>query len=236
MTIRQAMILAAGKGSRMRPLTSHTPKPLVPVADKPLIIWHIERLRDAGIEDIVINAGYLAQKLIDALTQLSLGVNLHISDESSFREPLETAGGIKYALANNLLRNEPFILVNGDVWTEYDFTKLVKHELKERLAHLVLVENPEHNESGDFGLDGQNIRLKESGCLTHTFAGLSVLSPKMVDGVVAGQAVPLAPFLKQAAKENLVTGELMTEKWVDVGTLERLGQVNTYVENLKNYD
>lgn len=231
--ITQAMILAAGKGTRMRPLTLHTPKPLVTVADKPLIVWHIERLRDAGITDIVINVGYLGQKLIDALAKMSLGVNLHISNESVLDEPLETAGGIRYALANGLLRNEPFILVNGDVWAEYDFSKLMNHELQGNLAHLVLVANPMHNPSGDFAFDGGRVLLKDDTLPTHTFAGLSVLSPKIVADVAAGEIAPLAPLLKSAMTNSLVTGELMTQTWIDVGTLERLAAADEYARGLK---
>lgn len=231
--ITQAMILAAGKGTRMRPLTLHTPKPLVTVADKPLIVWHIERLRDAGITDIVINVGYLGQKLIDALAKMSLGVNLHISNESVLDEPLETAGGIRYALTNGLLRNEPFILVNGDVWTEYDFSKLMNHELQGNLAHLVLVANPMHNPSGDFAFDGGRVLLKDDTLPTHTFAGLSVLSPKIVADVAAGEIAPLAPLLKSAMTNGLVTGELMTQTWIDVGTLERLAAADEYARGLK---
>lgn len=231
--ITQAMILAAGKGTRMRPLTLHTPKPLVTVADKPLIVWHIDKLREAGITDIVINVGYLGQKLIDALAKMSLGVNLHISNESVLDEPLETAGGIRYALTNGLLRNEPFILVNGDVWTEYDFSKLMNHELQGNLAHLVLVANPMHNPSGDFAFDGGRVLLKDDTLPTHTFAGLSVLSPKIVADVAAGEIAPLAPLLKSAMTNGLVTGELMTQTWIDVGTLERLAAADEYARGLR---
>lgn len=233
MSITQAMILAAGKGTRMRPLTLTTPKPLVPVADKALILWHIERLRSVGICDVVINVGYLGRQIIDTLSKMDLGVNLHISDESVLDEPLETAGGIKYALANGLLKDEPFILINGDVWTEYDFSALIDHDLSNHLAHLVLVENPEHNLAGDFVLDGSLVQPKTDGMPSHTFAGISVLSPRLVDEVTAGEIAPLAPFLKSAMTNNAVTGELMTQKWVDVGTLERLAHVDEYARKMK---
>ncbi|MDO4442077.1 MAG: nucleotidyltransferase family protein [Moraxella sp.] len=233
MSITQAMILAAGKGTRMRPLTLTTPKPLVPVADKALILWHIERLRSVGVRDVVINVGYLGRQIIDTLSKMDLGVNLHISDESVLDEPLETAGGIKYALANGLLQDEPFILINGDVWTEYDFSALIDHDLSNHLAHLVLVENPEHNLAGDFVLDGSLAQPKTDGMPSHTFAGISVLSPRLVDEVAAGEIAPLAPFLKSAMTNNSVTGELMTQKWVDVGTLERLAHVDEYARKMK---
>lgn len=230
--ITQAMILAAGKGTRMRPLTLHTPKPLVLVADKPLIVWHIQRLRDAGVTDIVINVGYLGQQIIQALTAMSLGVNLHISDESGLIEPLETAGGIKYALANGLLDDEPFILVNGDVWTEYDFGQLINHDLQDNLAHLVLVDNPDYHSTGDFLFDGSRVGLKNDDWSSYTFAGLSILSPKIVCDITVGEVAPLAPLLKSAMMDDLVTGELMTQKWIDVGTVERLAYINKYAKNI----
>lgn len=230
--IKQAMILAAGKGTRMRPLTLTTPKPLVPVADKPLIVWHIERLRQAGISDITINVGYLGDVIINALGSMSLGVNLKISDESKLPEPLETAGGIRYALARGLLDDAPFVLVNGDVWTEFEFADLTGVELGERLAHLVLTDNPEHNPAGDFVLCGEQVSPKIDGLPSYTFAGLSVMSPQLVVDVAVGQVAPLAPRLKQAMAGGQVTGELTTHKWVDVGTLERLAMVDAYARTL----
>lgn len=231
--IKQAMILAAGKGTRMRPLTLTTPKPLVPVADKPLIVWHIERLAKAGINRIVLNAGYLADVLIDGLNQLDLpsklGIELHISIESG--EPLETAGGIKYALSQGLLLDEPFILVNGDVWTEYDFAPLLTHDLADKLSHLVMTDNPEHNPDGDFALDNGLVKLKSDDARAYTFAGISVMSPKLVESVGVGQVAALAPLLKQAMQQQQISGEKMDRLWVDVGTLERLAWVDDYAKN-----
>lgn len=235
--ITQAMILAAGKGTRMRPLTLNTPKPLISVADKPLIVWHIERLRDAGISDITVNVGYLGAVLKDALLNMDMGVNIHISDECVFSEPLETAGGIRYALDNGCLQDKPFILVNGDVWTTFDFGTLARCELGENLAHLLLVDNPEHNPLGDFVLQtaDNKVQIKEVGqgeCLT--FAGLSVLSPRLVDKV-AQEPTPLAPLLKSAMTKGQITGKKLGSDttWVDVGTLERLAWVNDFVKNHK---
>ncbi|OOR91103.1 nucleotidyl transferase [Moraxella caviae] len=233
--ITQAMILAAGKGTRMRPLTLTTPKPLVPVADKPLIFWHIERLKAAGITDITINAGYLGKVLIDALAAQDFGVNLRISDESVLPEPLETAGGIRHALAQGLLADAPFILVNGDVWSEYDFGRLAHLTLGDNLAHLVLTKNPEHNLAGDFHLTAGRVSEKDDSQSTenhHTFAGISVLNPKIVADVAAGKIAPLAPFLKAAMADGRVAGELMSDLWVDVGTLERLAWVDNYAKSL----
>lgn len=230
--IKQAMILAAGKGTRMRPLTLTTPKPLVPVANKPLIVWHIERLKQAGIVDITINVGYLGKAIIQALQALELGVNLRFSDESELSEPLETAGGIKYALANGQLDDAPFVLINGDVWTQFDFARLASFELKEQLAHLILTANPDHNPEGDFSLFDGKVGLKQPITDNFTFAGLSVMSPQMVADVVSGQIAPLAPRLKHAMSAGQITGELMTQTWVDVGTLERLAMVDAYARTL----
>lgn len=230
--IKQAMILAAGKGTRMRPLTLTTPKPLVPVANKPLIVWHIERLKQAGIVDITINVGYLGKAIIQALQALELDVNLRFSDESELSEPLETAGGIKYALANGQLDDAPFVLINGDVWTQFDFARLASFELKEQLAHLILTANPDHNLEGDFSLFDGKVGLKQPTTNNFTFAGLSVMSPQMVADVVSGQIAPLAPRLKHAMSAGQITGELMTQTWVDVGTLERLAMVDAYARTL----
>lgn len=230
--IKQAMILAAGKGTRMRPLTLTTPKPLVPVANKPLIVWHIERLKQAGIVDITINVGYLGKVIIQALQALELGVNLRFSDESELSEPLETAGGIKYALANGQLDDAPFVLINGDVWTQFDFARLASFELKEQLAHLILTANPDHNPEGDFSLFDGKVGLKQPTTDNFTFAGLSVMFPQMVADVVSGQIAPLAPRLKHAMSAGQITGELMTQTWVDVGTLERLAMVDAYARTL----
>lgn len=228
MSIRQAMILSAGKGTRLRPLTLTTPKPLVKVGGQPLIVWHINALKQAGISDIVINVSWLADKLLDALGDGSqFGVNIHWSIEPE--EPLETAGGIKKALGENLLKDEPFILVNGDVWTTFDFGKLVNIELGDKLAHLFLTDKAEHNPNGDFALE--NGLVKQEGLPKFTFAGISVLSPRLFDSVKMGETKPLAPLLKQATNDNNVSGELLNADWVDVGTLERLEQLNAQLTN-----
>lgn len=214
----KAMILAAGLGNRMRPLTLTTPKPLLMVGGKPLIVWHIEALKMAGIQDIVVNTAWLGHKLHEALGDGSaFGVNIFWSDEN---EPLETAGGIQQALP--LLGKEPFLLVNGDIWLRYDFSRLVSKDLGKHLAHLLLVDNPPQHPNGDFAFkrDGQSLILPQ-GAEKYTFAGVSVLSPKLFADLPAGKA-PLAPLLRQAIAEQLVTGEYHTGAWVDVGTPERL--------------
>lgn len=232
--IRQAMILAAGKGTRMRPLTLTTPKPLVMVGTQPLIVWHILALQKIGITRVVVNVGWLGEKLVNMLGDGSkFGVELVWSREDLLplaagqtqAEPLETAGGIKYALGQGLLKDEPFILINGDVWTGFDLATVAKKTLNPNiLAHLLLTDKAEHNPQGDFALSGELVAL--DGLKKHTFAGISVLSPRLFDGVTLGETKALAPILKQVIANKQVTGELMTADWVDVGTLERLDTLN----------
>lgn len=229
--ITQAMILAAGKGTRLRPLTLKTPKPLVEVGGQPLIVWHIKALKAAGITDITINASWLADKLMAALGDGSqFGVQLHWSIEEN--EPLETAGGISQALQTGKLQDTPFILVNSDIWTTFDFTQLTTYELSaDQRAHLLLIDNPEHNNSGDFAV---NNGLASEQAIGHadkyTFAGISVVSPRLVDGLVSGQPAALAPLLKQAMLKFQVTAEVMADNWIDVGTPERLQQINSFID------
>ncbi len=220
----KAMILAAGLGNRMRPLTLTTPKPLLAVAGRPLIVWHIQALAKIGIRDIVINAAWLKEKLVDALGDGSqFGVNITWSLE---HEGLETAGGIIQALP--ALGDQPFLLVNGDVWTRYDFQELSQRQLHDGdLAHLVLVENPPQHPNGDFLLaDGRVATFEQaSSGEALTFSGLSLLSPKLFAGLEQGKR-PLAPLLKAAMQQGQVSGEKMSSAWVDVGTPERLQQLD----------
>lgn len=229
--ITQAMILAAGKGTRLRPLTLKTPKPLVEVGGQPLIVWHIKALKAAGVTDITINASWLADKLMDALGDGSqFGVQLHWSIEEN--EPLETAGGISQALQTGKLQDAPFILVNSDIWTTFDFTQLTTYELSaDQRAHLLLIDNPEHNNSGDFAVNNGLASEHAIGDADkYTFAGISVVSPRLVDGLVSGQAAALAPLLKQAMLKFQVTAEVMADNWIDVGTPERLQQINSFID------
>ncbi len=230
--ITQAMILAAGKGTRLRPLTLETPKPLVEVGSQPLIIWHIKALKAAGITDITINVSWLADKLMDTLGDgTQFGVTLHWSLEEE--EPLETAGGIFQALQTGKLKDAPFILVNSDVWTTFDFTKLITYELSaDQRAHLLLIDNPEHNNGGDFAVNnGLASEQAIADADKYTFAGISVMSPRLVDGLVTGQPAALGPLLRQAMIKFQVTAEVITDNWVDVGTPERLAQINDFIEN-----
>lgn len=231
-TITQAMILAAGKGTRLRPLTLETPKPLVEVGGQPLIVWHIKALQAAGITDITINASWLADKLMNTLGDGSqYGVNLHWSVEDD--EPLETAGGIFQALQTGKLQDAPFILVNSDVWTMYDYVQLQSYELgADQRAHLLLIDNPEHNSGGDFAINNGLASEQAIGDADkYTFAGISVVSPRLVDGLVAGQPAALGPLLRQAMMKFQVTAEIIKDNWIDVGTPERLTQVNNYIES-----
>ena len=205
----------------MRPLTLHTPKPLLPVGGKPLIQWHIERLARAGLRELVINHAWLGEQLEARLGDgTDLGVCIRWSAED---EPLETAGGIRHAMP--LLGEQPFVLVNGDVWTDFDFARL---QLPAgMLAHLVLVDNPPFKVAGDFLLQGGRIANPGAGEQADalTYSGISILSPRLFDGLGEGPQ-PLAPLLRRAAEQGLVSGERHTGCWVDVGTPERLQQVD----------
>lgn len=209
----KAMILAAGFGKRMRPLTDHCPKPLLPIAGKPLIVHHLERLCDAGIHDVVINVSYRAEQIMDALGDGSAyGVRILWSHETV---PLETGGGIQQALP--LLGEEPFLLINGDVWCAAlpDFQALKGDDL----AHLVLVSNPSHHLQGDFGLSLG--RVNQTSTPRYTYAGISAIHPALLAGQPKG-AFALAPLLRSAIDNHRVSGEQYTGLWVDVGTPERL--------------
>lgn len=225
--IDTAMILAAGFGTRMRPLTLETPKPLLPVADMPLIEWHIHAIKAAGISNIVINCAWLADKLMAAIGDGSqYGVNISWSRED---EALETAGGIRKAL--DLLGGDtanPFLLVNGDVWTTTDYAKVVASAEKAAgSAYLCLVDNPAHNPTGDFLLDGFQVKAKPyKEAQGYTFAGLSVLSPSLFGELELNKKEPLAPILVAAMNEGSVYGEKLESEWVDVGTPERLNDLD----------
>ena len=226
----KAMILAAGLGNRMRPLTLHTPKPLLEVGEKPLIVWHIEKLQKIGVTEIVINTAWLGEKLANALGDGSqFGVKILWSHEG---EGLETAGGIINALP--LLGDEPFILVNGDVWTTMDFASLLDVQLGEQQAHLVLVENPPQHLKGDFILSNGLAYTFEQEQLGEalTYSGIAVLHPRMFAGLENGKR-PLAPLLKQAMQQQQVSGEKLQGIWVDVGTPERLEQLDQQIKQNK---
>lgn len=223
----KAMILAAGLGNRMRPLTLHTPKPLLEVGGKPLIVWHIEKLKTVGVTEIVINTAWLGDKLVAALGDGSqFGVTILWSHEG---EGLETAGGIINALP--LLGDQPFILVNGDVWTTMNFSSLLNVQLGDQQAHLVLVENPPQHLKGDFVLSNELAYTFEQEQMGEalTYSGIAVLAPKMFSGLEQGKR-SLAPLLKQAMLQKQVSAEKMQAIWVDVGTPERLEQLDQQIK------
>lgn len=214
----KAMILAAGKGERMRPLTLHTPKPLVRAGGVPLIEYHLNALREAGFHDLVINHAWLGQQIEDSLGDgQRLGLDIRYSPEG---EPLETGGGIFRALP--LLGDEPFVVVNGDIWTDYDFAAL--RTPLAGLAHLVLIDNPAHHPSGDFSLVDGQVRDDDSAGARLTYSGIAILHPRLFAGCEAG-AFKLAPLLRDAMRDGKVTGEHFKGRWVDVGTHERLAEV-----------
>ncbi|WP_345977879.1 N-acetylmuramate alpha-1-phosphate uridylyltransferase MurU [Sulfurimonas sp. HSL3-7] len=217
--MKKAMILAAGLGNRMRPLTNHRPKPLLEVAGKPLIVYHIEKLVAAGFEEVIINIAHLGFMIPETLGNGSRwGVKITYSDEQE-EGALESAGGIVKALP--LLGDEPFLVVNGDVWCDYPFDS--SFDLKDDLAHLILVQNPDHNQKGDFAL--KEGRVSNSGVSLHTFSGIGYYSPRLFDDLPYGKC-PLAPLLRKAIADEKVSGELYGGEWRDVGTPERLAEIN----------
>ena len=213
------MILAAGRGERMRPLTDVLPKPLLEVKGKPLIVWHIEKLLSCGFKEIVINIAHLGYKISEYLGCGSkYGVNISYSDEQ-VSGALESAGGIKKALT--LLDDETFLVVNGDIFCDYNFE--CDFDLKNKLAHLILVQNPEHNLKGDFGLkDG--LVLNEDG-IKYTFSGIGYYSPQLFSDVENTKS-SLAPLLRDVMKDKKISGELYDGVWHDIGTPQRLENIN----------
>lgn len=217
----RAMILAAGRGERMRPLTDTLPKPLIPVVGKPLIQWHIEKLAAAGITDIVINHAWLGALLEQTLGNgHQWGVKIQYSPESV---ALETAGGIATALP--LLGTEPFLVMNGDIWCDWnpaqavDIASTMRQSTQQ--AWLLLVPNPEHHPAGDFGLTSNGL-VTDVTTLKHTFSGIGVYAPSLFAKTPAGQAAKLAPLLREAIARQGVVGQLYSGSWIDVGTPERL--------------
>jgi MurNAc alpha-1-phosphate uridylyltransferase len=214
----KALVLAAGRGERMRPLTDTLPKPLLPVAGRPLIAYHLEALARAGIRDVVVNLAWLGERLRSALGDGGrYGVRIRYSDEGA--EALETGGGIFNALP--LLAPGPFLVVNGDTWTDFDFRHLTLDPDVDAgaEARLVLVPNPQHHPHGDFALDGDVI--VERATDRATFSGIGIYRPQLFRGSQPGK-FPLAPLLKRAIAAGSLRGELYRGEWWDVGSPERL--------------
>jgi len=216
----KAMILAAGRGERMRPLSDTIPKPLLEVNSKPLIIYHLEKLAKNGFRDIIINVAYLGDKIIDTLGDGSeFGLKITYSDERE-SGALESAGGIKKAL--DFFEDETFLVLNADIWCDYEF--LYDFELaKDMLCHLILVPNPQHNQDGDFGLNGDIVL--NSNDKTYTFAGIGYYNPNLFKDM-SDKKMALAPLLRDAISKSKVSGEIYLGKWIDVGTPKRLYTLN----------
>jgi len=226
-----AMLLAAGRGERMAPLTDHTPKPLLPVAGKPLLQHHIERVAAAGFTGLVINTAWLGQQIADFVGDGSrFGIPIRVSAEG---ERLETGGGIFNALP--LLGSAPFAVINSDIWTDFPLASLPRQI--SGLAHLVLVSNPDHNPRGDFVLEnGQCVPVGDNRL---TFSGISVLTPELFAGCQPGR-FPLAPLLRDTIARGQVSGQRHDGIWIDVGTPQRLQAVETLLRHpgssFKEYD
>ncbi len=227
----KALIFAAGLGERMRPLTDHTPKPLLQVGGKRLIVWHLKKLASMGITDVVINTSWLADQFPSTLGDgADFGLRLHYSYEGP--SPLETGGGMWNAMP--LLGNAPFLAVNGDIWCDADFSQLPREP--EGLTHLVMVDNPAHHLKGDFALD-ESGRLHSTGDMRLTFSGIGVYRPQLLDDwrdVIgdtpgADQTAPrfqLAPLLRAAMAKGMATGTHHQGLWTDVGTPQRLAELD----------
>jgi len=225
------MILAAGRGERMRPLTDHIPKPLLMVGGKPLIVWHIERLVHAEITEIIINHAHLGAQIEAALGDGSkLGAQILYSPEAS---AMETAGGIAYALP--MLGDEPFAVINGDIFCDYDFALLPA--LMETLqlcgdaAHLVLINNPLQHPNGDFGLHAGRV---SDHVPKLTFSGIGIYQPSLFTSIVRGSKAPLAPLLRAQIALGKVSGEHFSGRWVDVGTPQRLEELDNELRTSQN--
>lgn len=220
----KAMLLAAGRGERMRPLTDVTPKPLLPVAGRPLVAWHLSRLAAAGIRDVVMNLSWLGEQIESALGDgAALDVNIQYS-----REPwpaLETGGGIRQALP--LLGDEPFLLVNGDVFTDVDFGAL--RLAPGDLAQLVMVPNPAHHPAGDFHLSGGRVTAEDGDRLT--YSGIAMLHPELLAGAAPGR-FPLLPWLLKARDAGRLGGQRHDGLWIDVGTPQRLADLDARLRHM----
>lgn len=221
----RAMILAAGRGERMRPLTDHTPKPLLKIGGKPLIVWHLERLAKAGFKEVIVNHAHLGAQIEAALgSGAPWGLHIQYSPE---KIALETAGGIANALP--LLGEKPFLVVNGDVFCEIDFAGL--HLENGKLAHLVLVDNPPQHNQGDFALEKGLV--KNTGTQMLTFSGIGVYHPDLFKTIIRGDAAKLAPLLRHAMLEEKVTGAYFSGVWHDIGTPERLSALDALLQKNK---
>ncbi len=220
----RAMILAAGRGERLRPITDHTPKALIEVAGKPLLQWHLENLARAGFREVIINLAHLGEQIQEfAGNGERWGINIHYSIE---KEALETGGGIFQALP--LLGTSPFLVINADIWTDFPLYKLRNHHCSH--AHLVMVDNPKHHPEGDFFLNHGLVKAVGGKSVVQklTFSGLGIYNPALFAGCNAGK-FSLIPLLKFAMANSKVTGEAYTGHWYDSGTEGRLASLRAFV-------
>jgi MurNAc alpha-1-phosphate uridylyltransferase len=221
----RAMLLAAGRGERMRPITDSTPKPLVRVGGRPLIAWHLAALARAGIREVVINLSWLGAQVRAALGDgRDYGVSITYSDEGPV--PLETGGGIFRAVP--LLGPGPFLVVNADIWTDIDFAAVALEEHAH--ARLLLIPNPPHHPRGDFGLEGDLVVTRDTD--RYTYSGVGVYRPEFFGGCSPGR-FPLLPLLNRAIAAGLVRGQVHRGEWCDVGTAERLASLDARVRALQ---
>ena len=225
----KAMILAAGRGERMRPLTDQIPKPLLEVAGKPLIVWHLEKLAKANFEEVIINHAHLGE-MIEAYVGDGSRWNLKIT-YSREGSPLETAGGIKKALP--LIGDQPFLVVNADIYTDFNFAAIKNRNLNDCKGHLVMVKNPKQHPDGDFFLQNNQIELEGKERLT--FSGIAIYQPKIFEDIKIEPVAKLAPILKKLIGAKCISGEAYQGLWFDIGTPERLNEVNLFLkEELKS--
>jgi MurNAc alpha-1-phosphate uridylyltransferase len=239
----KAMILAAGKGERMRPLTNITPKPLLTVADKPLIMWHLDNLSQAGFKQVIINNAWIGYKIVEEIGIEYNGMQIIHSSEP---ECLETAGGIAFALEYLNENNYPFVVINGDTFIPQlpaqEFIQIAKNFDDNQHGFIYLVDNPSHNPHGDFILNINNNHLytktktdliynKSSNLESLTFSGMALYRPNMFIDIVKGNHAKLAPLLNKGIDNNTIYGKKFIKTWLDIGTPQRLEHVNHIVEN-----
>lgn len=230
----KAMLLAAGYGKRMRPLTDVTPKPLLPVADKPLLQYHVEKLRAVGVTQLVVNLAHLGEQIAAFLGDGS-GFDVEVS-YSPEPQPLETGGALSLAL--EMLGAKPFLLLNADIWSDYPLQRLVATPLSPGcLGRLVLVPNPGHNPAGDFALQGSCVVACDGEHQGYTFSGISLLDPRIISAFSRRRTVfPLREALQEAINQRRLQAEVFTGEWWDVGTPERLQELDTRLRSgVTNY-
>lgn len=224
----KVMILAAGLGQRMRPLTDHLPKPLLSVGGKSLLDYHLEKIQVAGITEVIINLAYLGNKIRDALDHRYPQLNIQFSEEP---EPLETGGALLHA--SNLIGDDVFLLVNGDVWSDISYKEFTQHQLTEyEFGHLLMVPNPDFHPDGDFSLTEKGVLTEKTHNKSYTFAGISLLKPALINQYAQKRRkFPLAEVFRVAIQRRQLTAEVYCGCWSDVGTPERLEDLNQLLVN-----